>query len=297
MLGAPAQAAPDAAVPAADSGAAAPPPASTPAPAIAPAAPANAELPAAKPVTAAPAGPALEAAAPSPARQKSGPVMAEPASDAPDNALGATQPKAAAAAWVPVGVPAGVPVPTAPRAAEAPAAAVATQAAPAQQVAVVVSQLVSRPGAHRVVLQLQPDDLGHIQVSIERTAAGATHVALTADRPETLRALQQDHAEIARALDRAGVPPEQRTVTLAAGAPAAATPPATRPEAAHGDAAPPPQGSGQAFGQAAGQGQGQPQERPGRQQFATGHFPAGSPAAPEIPPAGRWLRRGFDITA
>ncbi len=167
----------------------------------------------------------------------------------------------------------------------------------AQQVAVVVSQLVSRAGAHRMVLQLQPEDLGRIQVSIERTATGATHVALTADRPETLRVLLRDHAEIARALDRAGVPADQRTVTLAAAVPAV-TPPATRPEAAH-DAAP---GFNQASGQAQGQGQGQgqpnqPQDRGARQHLAGGSFSNGSPAALDDHPAGRWLRRGFDITA
>ena len=177
----------------------------------------------------------------------------------------------------------------------------ASQHAPAtQQAAVAISQLAAQAGSQRVVVQLHPLDLGRIEISVERIAAGGTHVTLRAERPETLQALQRDQAEIGRALDRAGIPAERRTVTLAAAessptTPAAAVVPATA-------AAPQPQASGFGMGQGSGSGNGWTQDQAQNRSNRPDATPWAAAATPSLTTTGgdptrRPTTRNFDITA
>ncbi len=168
---------------------------------------------------------------------------------------------------------------------------------PSQQVAPALAQLSHSASGGQLTLRLNPGELGHVQVQIDRAADGTASVHITAERPETLQLLVADQAQLHRTLDSAGVPHEGRTLSLALG----------NPEVG-GD------GSGAATGGSSGgsftdaQSGGQ-QERPssgGR----TGTDPATSapimstslssdPATNIIAPAigPDWLRAGVDITA
>jgi len=63
-------------------------------------------------------------------------------------------------------------------------------------------------------VQLQPAELGRVQISVTSDASGLSSVQVSADRPETLALLQNDQPELARALDQAGIPSTGRTVTF-----------------------------------------------------------------------------------
>lgn len=65
-----------------------------------------------------------------------------------------------------------------------------------------------------MTMRLNPAELGLVQIRIDRSTAGDAHVAITAERPETLQMLQQDQAEIHRTLDHAGVPTDGRTLAF-----------------------------------------------------------------------------------
>jgi len=187
--------------------------------------------------------------------------------------------------------------PPAPVVAVAPGTPSSQHSPATQQAAVVVSQLAAQAGSQRVVVQLHPLDLGRIEVSIERTSGGGTHVTLRAERPETLRALQRDQAEIGRALDRAGVPAEQRTVTLAAAETSPATPAAAAPAI---DAAPRPPALGLWMGQGSSNGwaQDQAQNRGNRPDAAPwAATRTSTPARSGDDPPARQPTRNFDITA
>ncbi len=69
-------------------------------------------------------------------------------------------------------------------------------------------------GAQQMTVRLHPVELGMVQVRIERTASGLTHIDISADRPETLLALQHDQPALERTLDQAGVPAAGRTVSF-----------------------------------------------------------------------------------
>ncbi len=189
--------------------------------------------------------------------------------------------------------------PPAPTVAVAPSTPISQHSPATQQAAVVVSQLAAQAGSQRVVVQLHPLDLGRIEVSIERIAGGGTHVTLRAERPETLQALQRDQAEIGRALDRAGVPAEQRTVTLAAAETSPATPLAAVAPAI--DAAPQPPALGFGMGQGSGPGgwaQDKAQHRSNRPDAAPwAATRTSAPARSGDDPPVRQPTRNFDITA
>ena len=99
-----------------------------------------------------------------------------------------------------------------PRALEASPASGAGALGVARQLSPAFVELAEGRSGHSVTLRLDPAGLGHVQVRIERDAAGAATVQVTAERPETLRLLVADQPQLHRALDSAGVSPEGRTL-------------------------------------------------------------------------------------
>ncbi|MBV1797690.1 flagellar hook-length control protein FliK [Siccirubricoccus sp. G192] len=78
---------------------------------------------------------------------------------------------------------------------------------PVRQVAPIVIALAQAPGqAPRLTVALEPEELGRVEIRIERGAEGeAATVQVMAERPETLALLARDQRELDRALQGAGV--------------------------------------------------------------------------------------------
>lgn len=76
--------------------------------------------------------------------------------------------------------------------------------APAEQVAVRISRAVAS-GLDRIVIRLQPAELGRVEVKLEVAGDGRTVVTVWADKPETLDLLQRDARSLERALEQAGL--------------------------------------------------------------------------------------------
>ena len=66
----------------------------------------------------------------------------------------------------------------------------------------------------RLSVQLAPQELGSVQISLTRSASGTTAVSITAERGETLALLAGDQPALQRALDQAGVPVEGRSLSF-----------------------------------------------------------------------------------
>ena len=103
----------------------------------------------------------------------------------------------------------------------APAPAPSAQIAPAEsppvtQVSAAVAGVMtnSSPGTQSVTVHLKPEELGVVRIQVDQTTAGTAHVAIAAERPETLQLLRHDEPNLMRALDQAGVPTEGRTVSF-----------------------------------------------------------------------------------
>ena len=189
----------------------------------------------------------------------------------------------------------------------APATAPSNHAAtPAQQVAPTIELLARAGGSHSVVVQLHPDGLGKIELRIERAADGAATVSLTAERPETARALEHARPMLEAALDRAGLDPAQRSLTVAAqlaatpahaastqAAPAHAAPAQAASSSAAGTPAPDAGGAGSGM---AGGGQRQGSRQDARASASDAPDPDDSIAATAGHRPRTW-RLGVDITA
>ncbi len=224
------------------------------------------------PVDASPAPLAAPAVASTPVA-----APAQPASS-PATAISAVDPLAAAATLPPTVAQTLHPT-------EAPAPApTADSAAPAHQVAAALVQVTHSPSGSAVTLRLDPAELGHVQIRIERGADGTATVHVSAERPETLRLLIADQPQLHRTLDSAGLPQEGRSLTLSLAAPDATNYGATD------------RGAGSNAGTGSGgfsNGSGAQQGGAWRQDRARY-----SAAANDAPPTnGAWLRAGVDITA
>jgi hypothetical protein len=81
-------------------------------------------------------------------------------------------------------------------------------------------------GSQSMSLQLQPAELGRVQITIDRNADGTSSVTVTAERADTLALLQGDQVQLQHSLDQAGVPAAGRSLVfhLADGAASTATP-------------------------------------------------------------------------
>jgi flagellar hook-length control protein FliK len=104
------------------------------------------------------------------------------------------------------------PIPTAP--------VPATAKPPAHQVAAAIARLNIAPAGARLELTLHPAELGHVQIRITRALDGHATVHVQVERPETLAVLHRDASGLQAALDRAGLAPAARNVTLALAPPA-----------------------------------------------------------------------------
>ncbi len=72
------------------------------------------------------------------------------------------------------------------------------------QVAVKIASAV-RQGVDRISIQLEPQDLGRVDVKLEVSADGRVSATVSADRQDTLDLLQRDHRALERALQQAGL--------------------------------------------------------------------------------------------
>ncbi len=120
-------------------------------------------------------------------------------------------------------------VPTsAPTAWSTPLVAVATPpahtgspAAMVEQVAPAIFTLAkTADGNQQMTVRLQPEELGMVQVRIARAASGATQIEVTAEKPDTLLAMQRDQPQLHHTLDEAGIPAAGRTITFHVAPPA-----------------------------------------------------------------------------
>ncbi len=166
-------------------------------------------------------------------------------------------------------------IPTPPSTVAAPAPSPHLPArSPASQVTPVMVSLASGgAGTHRLVLRLDPPELGRLEIRMVRAPETGARVEVTVERPATLLLLRQDEPALHRALSDAGVPAEGRSVTMQLGHP-----------------------GGQDLAGQGGGGQGWSPRRSGGSSFGSA---AGSGAANlQLPAlAVRELRGALDITA
>lgn len=94
-------------------------------------------------------------------------------------------------------------VPAAPSLPMAPALAVLT-ASPAQIVDI-VAQSAGDGQSDRIVVQLDPPELGRVSIDFKFDAQGLQHVTITSETPEAMRQLRQMHSELVQALERQGI--------------------------------------------------------------------------------------------
>ena len=91
---------------------------------------------------------------------------------------------------------------------------------PAAQVAPVMVSLASGgAGTHRLVLHLDPPELGRLEIRVTRSQEAGPRIEVTIERPATLALVRQDAPALHQALSDAGVPPEGRRVTIQLGQP------------------------------------------------------------------------------
>jgi flagellar hook-length control protein FliK len=159
---------------------------------------------------------------------------------------------------------------------------------PAAQVAPTLVQMAHAPdGAQRLTVRLEPPELGHVQVRIDRLPEAPARVEITVEKAETLTLLLRDQPQLQRALDQAGVPAEGRSITfhVASLEPTPRSEPATAPAPSVAAGGPSDDGS---HGAPRNGGQ------PGRQHAGASEGP--DPRFTPIVLPG-WVRGGLDITA
>ena len=199
--------------------------------------------------------------------------------------------------------------PASGHAASAYAISAYARAEPPAQVASFVASLASNGNsAQRLTLRLDPIELGHIEVTIDRQHGMPAAITLSVERPETLLRLVRDQEQLSRALDRAGLTAGDRDLRFQL---------ATRDTLRAGDADAPRPDIQQAQGQAPNQNQGgdtangtmsqrqdgSPDPRPQNQGGQRSHPARPAAPAPEIAaPAAALPSRtqqlsGVDITA
>jgi len=141
------------------------------------------------------------------------------------------------------------------------------------------------PGGNaRLSLRLEPEELGRVQIQIERTHEAAAKIEITVERPETMNLLQRDQNQLHRALDQAGFPAEGRTLSFHF-----ATPDQSFSGGGQSQAGQRPLSNDDAGGGAANGG-GTGTRRQSRQ-------PAPEPSLAPEPRTDRWLSAALDITA
>lgn len=144
-------------------------------------------------------------------------------------------------------------------------------------------------GAQRLTLRLDPPELGHVQIRIDRPSDAPARVDITVERAETLTLLLRDQPQLQHALDQAGVPSDGRSVTFHVATPEAGP---------RYDGGPPSGGTGTGTGSSssgdASYGASHQGGRPARGEFADTDD-TNTDYARAAPPG--WVRAGLDITA
>ena len=162
-------------------------------------------------------------------------------------------------------------------------------ASPTAQVAPALVQMGHAvDGTQRLTVRLDPPELGHVQVRIDRPPEAPARVEITVEKPETLTLLLRDQPQLQHALDLAGVPAEGRSVTFHVASP--------EPASHNGEPATAP-APGVAAGGLSGDGShGAPRQggQSGRQHVST-QDGIETEFTPTVPTG--WLRGGLDITA
>lgn len=166
--------------------------------------------------------------------------------------------------------------------------------APAEQVAPALIHLAqATSGASRLTVRLDPEELGQVEIRIDRGQAQAPRVRISVERADTLMLLLKDQPRLERMLDQAGLPSAGRDLSFhLTPAPPPVAPPADTPAQAsqgHGGTAGWQNASADGGGGSSG---GAPRHGPMARD-------AGGPDADTLDdaPRSRRLRAGLDITA
>jgi flagellar hook-length control protein FliK len=183
-------------------------------------------------------------------------------------------------------LPTDAPLQAAPSSAPASPSAHAASTPAAQIAPVLVSMAHAPDGAQRLTLRLDPPELGHVQIRIDRPQDAPARVDITVERAETLTLLLRDQPQLQRALDQAGVPSDGRTVTIHVAATESAARPDSGPAAAQGMGS---AGTGDAT-------YGTPRQGGQQARHATGNPDEVEGDIAQIVLPG-WMRGGLDITA
>lgn len=69
-------------------------------------------------------------------------------------------------------------------------------------------------GTRMLILRLDPEELGRVQISITQIRKGPASIAIRVEQPETLLLLLRDQGQLHRALDSAGITPEGRQLSF-----------------------------------------------------------------------------------
>ncbi len=126
-------------------------------------------------------------------------------------AVGAQDPAQAQAVLTPQPGPSAIPSATPISAAAALPAAASGE--PAAQIVPAMLAMHSANGAQNIMLRLTPAELGTVQIQVTRDHDGTASVSVLVERPETLRLLLHDQAQLQYALTQAGLP-QDRTLSL-----------------------------------------------------------------------------------
>ncbi|MCS6853820.1 MAG: flagellar hook-length control protein FliK [Elioraea sp.] len=97
---------------------------------------------------------------------------------------------------------------------------------PARQIVpvlITLSLVTRQEGPTRLTLSLAPEELGRIEVAVERVGEGRLAITIVAERAETLHLLQRDSALLDRALTHVGLGSEGRSLAFAFGNPGSGT--------------------------------------------------------------------------
>ncbi len=88
------------------------------------------------------------------------------------------------------------------------------QASPTTQMVNVQLQSNISAGVNSMTLQLEPADLGKLNVKLSFTKDGAVKAHMTVDKPETLALLQKDSSHLQRALQQSGLTTDENSLSF-----------------------------------------------------------------------------------
>ncbi|HYZ63148.1 MAG TPA: flagellar hook-length control protein FliK [Acetobacteraceae bacterium] len=145
----------------------------------------------------------------------------------------------------------------------------------APPVQVVIAAPAAAGAPQTLTINLQPLELGRVEVRIERSAEGPARVELAVERADTLLLLMRDQPQLQQALDQAGLPADGRTLHFSLAADSS-------------------QSGSSSFGGEAGSGAGQ---RQGYGSPGQGFGRSGPDTTETNAPRPVWSRGGIDITA